>query len=131
LNQTVDDFCLWSSPVPNGVIGNIEGETVAWCTKEGHGTRIIPEGALKGVQFMRTPSYVQVTGIIDQTLIDLMANDTGGEMDPHGADGRGNPIGSLIYSTAFGETNNLPMQMIEWHNVIPFSPSESFDCFLI
>jgi hypothetical protein len=26
---------------------------VAWCTKEGYGTRIIPEGALQGVQFIR------------------------------------------------------------------------------
>jgi hypothetical protein len=35
---------------------------------------------------MRTPDYLQVVGYIDQTAIDIAANDTGGEMDPHGAD---------------------------------------------
>ena len=33
---------------------------VAWCTQgDRHGARQIPAGALKGVQFMRTPNYVQ------------------------------------------------------------------------
>lgn len=35
---------------------------------------------------MRTPDYVQVVGFIDQTQINLQADDTGGELDPHGAD---------------------------------------------
>lgn len=80
------DFCLWAPPTPNSLISDTEGETVAWCTKPGRGTRLIPAGALTGIQFMRTPDYLQVVGFIDQTLIDLAANDTGGEMDPHGAD---------------------------------------------
>lgn len=46
------------------------------------GTRLIPEGALQGVQFLRAPSYVQVVGIIDQTKINIQAGDYGGEMDP-------------------------------------------------
>lgn len=33
---------------------------------------------------MKTPAYVQVTGHINQSLINLQADDTGGEMDPHG-----------------------------------------------
>jgi hypothetical protein len=35
-------------------------------------------GALTGVQFIKTSAYVEVTGHIDQTLIGLLANDTGG-----------------------------------------------------
>lgn len=35
---------------------------------------------------MRTPDYVQVVGFIDQTQINLQSDDTGGELDPHGAD---------------------------------------------
>jgi hypothetical protein len=54
------DFCLWGPPKPNSLIGNTEGEAVAWCTKPGRGTRLIPAGALTGVQFMKTPAYVQV-----------------------------------------------------------------------
>lgn len=57
---------------------------MAWCTKPGRGTRLIPEGALKGVQFLRAPAYVAITGYIDQSMINIQADDTGGEEDPHG-----------------------------------------------
>ncbi|GAA6024978.1 hypothetical protein JCM8202_002172 [Rhodotorula sphaerocarpa] len=99
--NSIDDFCLWAPPRPNETVGDIEGEMVAWCTKEGHGTRLIPQGALQGVQFIRTPHYVQVVGFINQVDIDMMEGDYGGEMDPHGADQRGNPLGGLIFSDAF------------------------------
>jgi hypothetical protein len=80
------DFCLWAPAKPNSIIADTEGEEVAWCTKPGRGTRIIPPNALTGVQFMRTPDYLQVVGYIDQTLINLEKGDSGGELDPHGAD---------------------------------------------
>ncbi|KAB5593321.1 hypothetical protein CTheo_3239 [Ceratobasidium theobromae] len=117
--NSLDDFCLWGPPEPNSLIGNTEGEAVAWCTKLGRGTRLIPAGALTGVQFMRTRSYIQVTGHIKQDLINIAANDDGGEMDPHGADQRGNPLGGLIFSNAFpsnGGNNNTFQQVVEWHN---------------
>ncbi|CAE6482761.1 unnamed protein product [Rhizoctonia solani] len=117
--NSIDDFCLWGPPEPNSLIGNVEGEAVAWCTKPGRGTRVIPAGALTGVQFMRTKSYVQVVGHIKQTQINLAANDNGGEMDPHGADRRGNPLGGLVFSNAFasnGGNNNTYQQVVEWHN---------------
>ncbi|KAI0073154.1 hypothetical protein K474DRAFT_1666946 [Panus rudis PR-1116 ss-1] len=115
----LDDFCLWSAPKPESTIGDTEGEEVAWCTKPGRGTRLIPAGALTGVQFLKTPGYLQVTGFINQELINLKPDDFGGELDPHGADLRGNPLGGLMYS------NNLPSasgnndsytQVSEWHN---------------
>ncbi len=59
---------------------------VAWCTKEGRGTRHIPAGALTGVQFTKTPHYIQVVGWLDQAALNIQADDSGGEMDPHGAD---------------------------------------------
>lgn len=37
-------------------------------------------------QFMKTSAYIQVTGRFNQTGVGLAANDTGGELDPHGAD---------------------------------------------
>ena len=61
-------------------MGDTEGEAVAWCTKPGRGTRVIPQGAITGVQFMRTPAYVQVTGFINQQLINMQADDYGGEV---------------------------------------------------
>ena len=68
------------------MIGNEEAETVAWCTKPGHGTRVIPAGTLTGVQFLKAPSYVLVAGTINQAGVNINSTDTGGEMDPHGAD---------------------------------------------
>jgi len=121
--SAIDDFCVWSSPEPNGVIGSVEGESVAYCTKPGRGTRLIPAGALTGVQFMKTPDYVQVVGHIDQSKINLQADDGGGEMDPHGADQRGNPLGGLVFSSAWGGVK----QAKEWHN---FMGSNIF-CFKV
>ena len=80
------DFCLWGPPVPNSSVGNTEGEMVAWCTKAGHGTRVMPEGTLLAVQLLKAPDYVQITGLIDQTKINIAAGDYGGELDPHGQD---------------------------------------------
>ncbi len=80
------DFCLWAPPAANSTISDTEGEEVAWCTKKGHGTRLIPSGALTGVQYIKAPGYLQVVGFIDQTQINLVSGDPGGELDPHGAD---------------------------------------------
>merc|ERR1711974_545866 len=67
----IEDFCLWAPPEPDSIVGNTEGEMVAWCTKPGRGTRLIPEGALQGVQFVRAPDYIQVVGMIDQTKLNI------------------------------------------------------------
>jgi hypothetical protein len=80
------DFCLWAPSAPGQTVGQIEGEMIAWCTKPGHGTRLIPAGTLTGVQFLKTPDYIQAVGFMDQTKIDMVDGDFGGEMDPHGAD---------------------------------------------
>ncbi|KAG8918960.1 hypothetical protein FRC01_001558, partial [Tulasnella sp. 417] len=111
--NSLDDFCIWGPPEPNSVVGNTEGEAVAWCTKPGHGTRVIPQGAITGAQFMRTKDYIQITGHINQALINMTPDDGGGEMDPHGADQRGNPLGGLVFTNAWGAGYT---QVIEWHN---------------
>jgi hypothetical protein len=115
-----DDFCIWGPHAPDSVVGDTEGEMVAWCTKPGHGTRLIPEGALTGLQWIKTPDYVQAVGFLDQTAINIKAGDWGGEMDPHGADLRGNPMGGVVFSTSFGTADNggKAKQVIEWHNFI-------------
>jgi hypothetical protein len=62
---------------------------------------------------MKTPDYVQVTGFINQQFVDIAPDDSGGELDPHGADQRGNPLGSLLFSKAW--TGDF-VQAVEWHN---------------
>ena len=73
-----------------GTIGDTETEEVAWCTKSGRGTRTIPDGTLKGVHFVKTPHYVQVTGVGDFTKMNIRRGDAGGELDNRGADGMDN-----------------------------------------
>jgi len=119
--NNLDDFCIWGPPQPDSTIADTEGELVAWCTKPGRGTRIIPASAMSGVQFMRTPDYLQVTGRINQSLINILHGDSGGEEDPHGADGRGNPLGAIVFSNGFSSNNGNNgtfQQVIEWHNFL-------------
>ena len=110
--NSIDDFCIWSPHAPNSVIGDTEREGIAWCTKAGRGTRTIPDGTLKGVHWVETDKYVQVTGVGDFTKTNIRAGDDGGEFDPHGADANGNPIGGLL----FGNTFRPNMQYHEWTN---------------
>lgn len=88
------------------MIGNVEAAVVAYCSQPGHGTRVMPGGTITGAQvriclhdgngcltftlfghqFMKTSAYIQVTGHFNQGGIGLDTTDTGGELDPHGAD---------------------------------------------
>ncbi|KAK7445171.1 hypothetical protein VKT23_009602 [Stygiomarasmius scandens] len=113
----LDDFCLFAPPEPNTAIGAAEGFAVSYCTQPGRGTRLIPEGTLKGIQLVQSPGYVQIAGIIDQTRLNIASGDFGGELDSGGQDGRGNPIGGLIYSNAFpsnGGNNDTFEQSRRW-----------------
>ncbi|KAI5476396.1 hypothetical protein MNV49_007774 [Pseudohyphozyma bogoriensis] len=106
--------------------GDVEAAVVAYCTQSGHGTRIIPAGAITGVQYMITDAYVQVVGFVNNTGIGLMSNDTGGELDPHGADQLGNPLGGTVWSSAIPGASNSSVQQV--HNWNMFVGSDTF-CF--
>ena len=80
------DFCLWA-PQTLDTIADTEGEEVAWCSKKGHGTRIIPEGTIQGAQLLKTKDYWMITGLLDQTRVNIQAGDFGGELDSGGQDG--------------------------------------------
>ncbi|KAF8071512.1 carbohydrate-binding module family 13 protein [Lyophyllum atratum] len=112
--NSAEDFCLWGPPNPDSTIGDTEHEAVSWCTKSGRGTRTIPNGALKGVHFLKTRDYVQVSGVGDFTKLNIRKGDSGGELDNRGADGRGNPSGGLVYGNTFGNGT----QYHEWTNFI-------------
>ncbi|KAF8434200.1 hypothetical protein L210DRAFT_3411075 [Boletus edulis BED1] len=116
--NNIGDFCMWAPPTANSTIGDDEAIVVAWCSKTGHGARLIPAGALAGVQVLVTSEYIQYAGFIDQTKVDMNALDYGGELDPHGADLRGNPLGGLMYSTAFGSDNTTYQQVLDWNTFI-------------
>ncbi|KAF8483818.1 hypothetical protein DFH94DRAFT_792501 [Russula ochroleuca] len=115
--NSLDDFCIFAPPEPGAasVIGNTEQIEVAWCLKSGYGTRLIPDGTITGAHFVKTPDYVQVTGVGDLTKVNIPAGDAGGELDPHGATGNGNPIGGLVFSSAF---TGQAEQLHEWTNFV-------------
>ncbi|TFY77665.1 hypothetical protein EWM64_g6347 [Hericium alpestre] len=121
--NSLEDWCVFAPPEAgaDSVIGNTERIEVAWCMKPGYGTRVIPDGTVLGAHFVQTPDYVQITGTGDLTKINVPAGDQGGELDPHGADGNGNPIGGLLFSSAFGQME----QLHEWTNFV----SEKEFCF--
>jgi len=128
----LSDFCMWSSSKQNDTVGESEAYEVAWCTKPGHGTRVIPPGTITGAQWLYAKNYVQVVGFLDQTKVNLNAQDMGGELDPHGADEQGNPLGGIVFTNGFGQsassfaqtfksggnTTATPTQVIEWIDFI-------------
>ncbi|PPQ83495.1 hypothetical protein CVT25_006985 [Psilocybe cyanescens] len=118
--NSASDFCLWAPPSV-GTIGDTERNEVAWCTKSGRGTRTIPNDTLKGVHFVQTPEYVQITGVGDFTKMNIPRGDSGGELDNRGADGKGNPVGGLVYGDTFGSG----LQYHEWTSFI----SDTEFCF--
>ena len=101
--NSVDDWCTFGPPDNTQPLGNVEAEVVAWCTKPRNNARVIPDGTVTSAHFVKTPLYVQVMARGDFTKIGFQANDTGGELDPHGATGKGNPIGGNVTSNVTGK----------------------------
>ena len=87
--------CLWAPP-QYGTVGDTERYEVAWCTKARHGARLIPAGTITGAHVVHTSKYIQITGTLNQQNLNIPEGDSGGELDPSGADGKGNPIGGIV-----------------------------------
>jgi len=115
--NSVHDFCLWA-PHKTDTIGNSEARTIAYCMKSGYGTRLIPSGTITGAHFLKTDSYVQITGVGHLKNINIQVGDEGGELDPHGATGAGNPVGGLVYTRAY--TGNFE-RIYEWQNFMSYN----------
>ncbi|KAI6019955.1 hypothetical protein F5J12DRAFT_814370 [Pisolithus orientalis] len=105
--NNVQDFCLWAPPYPGSTIGDTEQVEVAWCMQSGYGTRLIPDGTITGAHLVVTPDYVQITGVGNLTNINILNNDQGGELDYYGAAGGGYPVGGLVFSSAFGQLQQV------------------------
>jgi hypothetical protein len=44
------------------------------------------DGTLQGLQVLNTPDYTMITGLIDQTKVNIQGSDAGGELDSGGQD---------------------------------------------
>lgn len=127
--NSVSDFCLWAPPKGHDSIGDDEAIVISYCTKSGYGTRLIPEGSLKGAHFIKTKDFVQVTGFGDFTSIHIKAKDAGGELDAHGADGRGNPHGGLVFTHNAKGHEGEWIQIKEWSNFMSATEFSIRGCY--
>ncbi|KAH7102604.1 ricin B lectin domain-containing protein [Auriculariales sp. MPI-PUGE-AT-0066] len=103
-----------SGPPTPGPVGTLEQKVVSYCLKPSHGARPIPDGTFTGVHLVKTPEYVQISGVGDFTKINIPVGDFGGELDPHGPTAMGNPIGGLVY----GNIHGPDVQYHEWSSFI-------------
>ncbi|PWN88535.1 hypothetical protein FA10DRAFT_268718 [Acaromyces ingoldii] len=118
--NSLEDWCIWGPP-DGGDIGSTERVAVAYCTTNKHGTRLIPDGTIKGAHFLQTANYVQISGVGDFTTIGIPDGDAGGEMDPHGADDLSNPIGGVLFTTANPASNGESWFVSEWTNFMSYN----------
>lgn len=79
---------------------------------------LIPDGTIQAAQFIRTPSYVQVAGWWDGTKLNIPHGDNGGELDPHGATGEGNPVGGNVTTNIQGKQGDTFYE--EWMMFISY-----------
>ncbi|WRT70621.1 uncharacterized protein IL334_007619 [Kwoniella shivajii] len=114
--NAIDDFCLFAPPEANSVIGNTEAEEVAWCVQARNNARQIPDGTFTAVHFVKTPLYWQIQGLGDLTKLNIASGDEGGELDPHGATGLGNPVGGNVTTNATGSDVHYE----EWMNYMSY-----------
>ncbi|WVR08600.1 hypothetical protein IAU60_005655 [Kwoniella sp. DSM 27419] len=115
--NAIDDFCLFAPIDPNSVIGETEAEEVAWCVQPRNNARVIPDGTLTAVHFVKTPLYWQIQGFGDLTKLNIQSGDEGGELDPHGATGLGNPVGGNVTTNATGSDVHYE----EWMNYMSYN----------
>ncbi|KAF8639345.1 hypothetical protein AX17_001564 [Amanita inopinata Kibby_2008] len=99
--NSIDDFCIFAPPTMQN-IGDSETVEVAWCTQPRNNARLIPDGTLTGLSFLKTDMYIQILGYGNFTRLNIPFGDYGGELDPHGAYGAGNPVGGNVTSDVTG-----------------------------
>jgi hypothetical protein len=135
--NSVDDFCIFAPPTLSP-ISDSETFEVAWCTKPRNNARLIPDGTITGVSFIKNDFYVQIYGYGNFTNLFIPDGDFGGELDPHGAFGSGNPIGGNVTTNVTGSDINIAEWMVRpcsltHRNSHSTSPQEyiSFDQFCI
>ncbi|KAF9049350.1 hypothetical protein BDZ89DRAFT_710147 [Hymenopellis radicata] len=115
--NSIDDWCIFAPPEAGVTIGESEAYEVAWCTKARNNARVIPDGTITGASFIKTDFYVQLMAYGDFTKINLQAGDYGGELDPHGASGDGNPVGGNVTTNV---VTGEDLHFEEWMSFISY-----------
>jgi len=111
--NSIEDWCIFGPPSEQ-VIADSETYEVAWCTQPRNNARVIPDGTITGASLLQTDMYVQIMAYGNFTNVNIPPGDYGGELDPHGATGLGNPIGGNVTTnmTIDGQTINVAEWML-------------------
>ncbi|KAF8184155.1 hypothetical protein K438DRAFT_1838430 [Mycena galopus ATCC 62051] len=110
--NSINDFCIFAPPTGYAFIPGFGAtDEVAWCTQPRNNARVIPDGTISQVTFLKTDFYVQIMGLGDFTKLNIQSGDEGGELDPHGATGAGNPIGGNVTTNI---VDGLDEPIAEW-----------------
>ncbi|KAJ7928291.1 hypothetical protein B0H13DRAFT_2548699 [Mycena leptocephala] len=67
---------------------------------------------------MRTSACIQIVGFIDSIALGLSSTDTGGELDPHGADLQGNPLVYYLDTNFSPDGGKTPGQVHNWNSFV-------------
>ena len=100
-----NNFHIWCSPTPNGSIGDKEAKVIAYCTQNTHGACPIPFGAITGLP-VHPPLMSKLLDSSITLTLSCPSTDSGGELDPHGADLQGDPLGGVVYSNATSDSTD-------------------------
>ncbi len=94
--NSASKFCSFLPPKPGQDIASSEESAIAFCTDPtlAPGAKKFPAGFIVSAHFVRTSTYVQVTGRIDRTKYKLKASDGGGQYDPRA------PVGASVIGWA-------------------------------
>ncbi|WVF73187.1 hypothetical protein IAT40_008006 [Kwoniella sp. CBS 6097] len=76
-----EDFCVYGPAEGPSKVSETNLNVVSYCSKEEHNTRLIPDGTLHGVTYVKAPNWVQVSGYGDFTNINIAQGDSGGQFD--------------------------------------------------
>lgn len=80
-------FCSFMPPKAGDDVGGTENDGIPMCTNASLGGEQFPDGFIQSAHYVKTSSYVQVTGTIDRTKYDLSESDGGGQYDNKDIDG--------------------------------------------
>ncbi|KAJ7908886.1 hypothetical protein B0H13DRAFT_2251474 [Mycena leptocephala] len=117
--NSIEDFCLFAPPTPNANISDTEVDNRGRMVHEArNNARVIPDGTITGISFLKTDFYVQIMGNGDFTKLNIANGDFGGELDPHGAYGTGNPVGGNVTTNVVDGVDE-PIQ--EWMLYIDYN----------
>lgn len=75
------DFCTYLPPHPGELISATENDADPFCSVAKTYASTFPAGFIQSAHFLRTDTYVQITGRIDHTAYDILTDDGGGQYD--------------------------------------------------